>query len=228
MDIKKFVCVFDFETTGIPRRSKTHKNGYYPPEELTAYDTSRAVSLAWVLYDGFNKIYKKSNFIIIPDNFVSSPGALKVHGITDEYAKHNGVEIQNVLNEFYYDLKECNTLVAYNVYFDYNILLSECYRYNNRELSKLVTQMNKNRDVKCAMKMSSDHLKNDPNFKPRSKYMPSLQDSYRYLFNKPEFNTSHDALDDTIRCGDIYYEIRKRIIQKEMDDYEKIRVNGRL
>ena len=79
--------------------------------------------------------------------------------------------------------------------------------------------MNKNHNVKCAMRMTSNYLKSDPNFKPRSKYMPTLQDSYRYIFDKPEFNTSHDALDDTIRCGDIYYEIRKRIIQKEMDDY---------
>jgi DNA polymerase III epsilon subunit-like protein len=206
----RYLCVFDFETTGLPLKSKIHSDGYYPPEELVGYDTSRAVSLAWVIYDNINKTIEKKNHIIYPDGFVSSPGAFNVHGITDDYAKEVGVPISVVLNEFAVDLEKCGGLVGYNVSFDYHILLSECYRCNNRKLSQIIQNLKDSGQIRCALKLAKNVLMYDANFKPRRKFYPKLEETYRYLFNQPDYKSSHDALDDTIKCGEIYYELLNR------------------
>lgn len=207
----QYLCIFDFETTGLPMKSKIHRDGYYPPEELCGYDTSRAVSLAWEIYDNIHNTVETKHYIIYPDGFVSSTGAFNVHGITDEYAKEVGVPISIVLNEFASDLEKCGGLVGYNVSFDYHILLSECYRYKNRKLTQIVQKLKENGQIRCAMKLAKNVLMYDENFKPRSKFFPRLEESYRYLFNQPDFKSSHDALDDTIKCAEIYYELLNRM-----------------
>lgn len=204
---KDIICVFDFETTGLCKKSKSHKGGYFPPEHIKEYDGCRAVSLAWAIYNIKNKTISCSNYIIKPDGFVSSPAALNIHCITNEYAEKHGVPIKDVLDHFYNDLIKCSVLVGHNSNFDYNILLSECYRNNNRKLSSLVLDMKKKFRVKCTMLMASNILKNVENFKPIRKYYPSLEYTYRYLFNVSDFKTKHDALDDTLRCGEIYLQL---------------------
>ena len=201
------ICAFDFETTGLCKKSKSHIGGYFPPDQIKEYDGCRAVSLAWAIYNIKSKTIACSNYIIKPDGFVSSPGALNVHGITNEYAEKHGVPIKDVLEHFYNDLIKCSILVGHNSNFDYNVLMSECYRNNNRRLSTLILDMKKQFRVKCTMRLASRVLQDVEDFKPRRKYYPSLEYTYRYLFNVSDFQTKHNALDDTLRCGEIYLQL---------------------
>ena len=58
----------------------------------------------------------------------------KIHGITNEFAVSNGIEIKNVLTIIHKDIirYKVNTILSYNLQFDKNILLSECYKRYDR------------------------------------------------------------------------------------------------
>lgn len=204
--------VFDLETTGLPKTTKRTKSKYYPPEEIQYYDSSRIVSVAWMVYDKNGSVVNSSHIIVKPDGFTSSPGALKVHGITDEYATQFGTSIHDIFDELYQDLKNCNIVVGYNVKFDYNILLSECYRYHCKDIINILKKIKLNNNVICAQRESVKHIEDLPNH-VRRRFYPRLEEVYRYLFNKPNFITQHDALDDTLRCAEIYFKLRDNYIK---------------
>ena len=117
--------VFDTETTGLPPR-KTNKfysifdrEAYPNYEDLEASNYCRMVSISWVIYNlnDQNPIIKRY-FIIKPDGFIIPEEAIKIHGITTEYAMMNGVSILDVFNQLDKDLKSINVRVAHNFLFD--------------------------------------------------------------------------------------------------------------
>lgn len=191
---------FDLETTGLPKRTKSTRNGYYPAEEINNFDSSRIVSIGWMVFNEEGKLLTTNHKIVKPDNFVSSPAALRVHGITNEYANQVGIPIQQILIDVEEDLIKCDYMIAYNAQFDFNILLSECYRYH---FKGLINRM-KNVKLKCAQK---EVVRSGLNVNAKRKFYPRLEESYRGLFNDMSFNTSHDALDDTLRCAQVYFKV---------------------
>ena len=130
---KDYIFVFDTETTGLPARNRYNTTKYYPPEEVNRYDSSRIVSIAWMIFNKTGEVKYSRYAVIKPDDFVSSEKALQVHGVTHQYAMENGTPMKNILNEIHHTLQICDTLVAYNANFDYHILLSECYRHRCRK-----------------------------------------------------------------------------------------------
>lgn len=193
---------FDIETTGLPEKAKNTKTKYFPPEEILHYDSSRMVSIAWIVYNqNKQKLFSKQRYIL-PDGFISHPRALEVHGITDEYAKENGLPIQTVMDEFYKDLQGCSMLAGYNVNFDYFITLSECYRYHFKDLINLL--ISKKVKIECVQRKCINKI---INIQAKRKFYPRLEEVYRQLFNDQNFNTSHDALDDTLRCAEVYFKL---------------------
>lgn len=199
------ILFFDLETTGLPCTKKGNKyNRYYHPSELNNYDSSRMVSIAWQIYDidTHNKL-SEQNHIVYPDNFISSSRALEVHGITTEIAKEQGKNAKDIFELFKKDLKEnLNIISGFNVQFDYNVFLSECYRYGEVEL---INSFNKI-PVICTQQIASKKLENEKYC--RYKFYPRLEEVYRFIFKDNKFNTSHDALDDTQRCADIYFKLK--------------------
>ena len=67
-----YVFVFDTETTGLPDRNKHSSTKYYPPEELNHYDSSRIVSIAWMIFNKMGEVKYSRYAVIKPDDFVSS------------------------------------------------------------------------------------------------------------------------------------------------------------
>ena len=99
-----YIFFFDIETTGLPKKTNSTNSGFYPYNVLEGYNTSRMVSIAWMIYDKQFNLIKQEYFIVLTDNFVSSKDALKVHGITSEIGKKNGVAIHDIFKQLTIDL----------------------------------------------------------------------------------------------------------------------------
>ena len=199
---------FDIETTGLPKKDKISKDKYFPPENLEAYESSRIVSISWIIYDYIGDLVKKEYFIVLPDGFFSHPKALEVHKISHEEAINNGIPIREIFKKMKNDLINEDTIVGYNVKFDWNIIRSESFRYNDLELLEKLNTVN----VECSQRVAIDNI---PNLVCRYKFYPKMEEVIRHLFPNKRgkiFNTSHNALDDTFQCAKIYFYLKKNII----------------
>lgn len=199
---------FDIETTGLPKKDKTSRDKYFPPENLEAYDPSRIVSISWIIYDDVGNLVKKEYYIVKPDGFISHPKALEVHKITHEEAEKNGIPIIEIFKKMRIDLINENTIIGYNVKFDWNITRSEALRYNDLELLDKLNTVN----VECSQRVAIDNI---PDLVCRYKFYPKMEEVIRHIFtnkNGEIFNTSHNALDDTFQCAKIYFYIKKNIV----------------
>jgi DNA polymerase III epsilon subunit-like protein len=184
--------VLDTETTGIPITKGFNK--YYAPSEIKYYNCSRLIELAYIIYDKDDNIIKEFSSLVKPDNFQITNS--HIHGISQEDALTNGKLLIDVMNEFNTDLDSVDILVAHNMLFDNNILLSESYRMNNLELVNKINSKRKD----CTMLIGQQVM--------RLYKFPKLVELYRFLYNKP-VTQIHRALSDVIICADCYKKIKK-------------------
>ena len=185
------VMFLDIETNGLPLKKQGY-NTYYPPTELDKYEPSRIIAMSWLICDfkGNQKISK--TLYVKPNGFKITNS--NIHGITEEMANKDGVSVTKLFNEFNKDLKDVKVLVAHNLEFDYNILLSELHRSGKRpNLIKKINGLEKS----CTGEQTKNILKIP--FKSSyviSKYkMPRLPELYEYCFKKPMLNHHNPEYD---------------------------------
>lgn len=128
-------CVLDVETTGLPIRTGLPFDAYPPYTDLAKYDTCRVVRVSWVVLDvdvseGVETRVPISahTFVVKPDDFRISRLSERFHGITHERAVATGrpfASIAAILND---SVRACDVLIAHNLSFDKNIMLSELFR----------------------------------------------------------------------------------------------------
>ena len=181
--------IFDTETTGLPI---FNKNGFYRfpnYKHLNKYNTSRVVSISWIVANENLEVVKQVYHIIRPLDFTidNSSKAVEIHGITAEIANEKGVPWHTMYNEFIDDISKCHTVVAHNIQFDVSVMLSELYRYNCEQ--GIVIFIGKSR--LCTMKMGKIAMKQTK--------APKLSALYEHMFNEPMVN-AHDASYDTLCC----------------------------
>jgi DNA polymerase III epsilon subunit-like protein len=179
---------FDVETTGLPNRKGFDL--YYHPKELYNYDTSRVVQIAYVVSDERGDIQKRVSKVISPDNFLIENS--HIHGISQERAQNEGKKIKPILEELGKDLEKCKLIVAHNILFDLNIVLSECYRYGMKNVIELLEKVEKY----CTMsegKRKMDIRKN-----------PKLIELYAYYYPGEKWEQKHEAMDDVEKCFSCY------------------------
>ena len=186
------IIVFDLETIGFP--DQLGYDLYYLPNQSNHYDKARMIELGYQLYSNTGVLLKENSYLIKPNGF--SINNSKIHGITNEMASMEGVELEEALSIFETDLKDVGTLVSHNILFDYNILLSECYRINNLQIITKLESIKK----ECSMKIGKQIM--------RQRKSPKLVELYKYLFDK-EFNQNHRARSDTRGCAECYFEMKK-------------------
>ena len=199
------VLVFDTETTGLPSRKGYDK--YFPYTELNHYDTSRIVSICWNLYNN-GTLLSKNYFIIKPDDSFSIDNESKsceINGITKEIAEQNGIPLIDLFVKLHTDLYNCDKIVAHNLLFDKNILLSELYRYKRQDLVDIF----ESKETYCTMQNSKDLLKIE--MKYGGYKSPKLIELYLYLFGE-KFDNEHDASADTEACAKCYFELQNNIL----------------
>jgi DNA polymerase III epsilon subunit-like protein len=108
----------DTETTGLPKYSATDPVEKWP----------RVVQLAWSLYDSDGNRECRNSFIIYPTDFSIPADSARIHGITTDRAKAEGVSLFKVLPQFNADVEKAETVVAHNLDFDLPIVTTEFLR----------------------------------------------------------------------------------------------------
>ena len=182
---------FDLETTGFPIRKEYDK--YYHPSKLEYYQDSRIIEIGYAIYEDKTLLFTK-NFLIKPDNFEINNS--HIHGITTTIANKDGLLIKDILDIIYNDLNNIECILAYNISFDFNVLLSECYRYKHTDLIKTLLDIK----CECIMKKAKIKLKQTKSLK--------LKDLYEKLFNESA-NQNHRALDDVHLCAKCYFHLNE-------------------
>lgn len=191
--MSSYKFVFDTETSGLPYKARGKQYDY---ENLEHFDTSRLISISWLLLDNENKIVNKSTYFIKPDGFEVSPQSIKIHGLSKEFLLDNGITIHEMLLNLngLFEKFNIELIIAHNVIFDINILKSELYRYDyNITLEKV-----KSIQTFCTM------FKAQPIMKMRK--WPKLSEAYRFFYNE-DITNAHDAEFDTLYCYKVYVKI---------------------
>jgi DNA polymerase III subunit epsilon len=183
----------DTETTGLPK--------YYAASATEKYP--RVVQLAWSLYDQEGNRESQESHIIYPTDFTIPPDSARIHGITTQRAKAEGVSLHKVLPQFNADVERAMTVIAHNVDFDLPIILTEFLR------CRMETNLAEKQKF-CTMKAPGivSYCKIPNSAGTRNKW-PKLSELHLHLF-EAEFSGSHDAGADVEACARCYFELRTR------------------
>jgi len=187
-----YTMFVDVETSGLP--ITIDFDTYHHPSKIKKYESSRIIELAYMIYNKDKTLIKQISYIIKPTEFDIENS--HIHGITKEDAMKFGVDIIDVFEEMREDIKDIDTIISHNLRFDLNLILSECYRYNQKEIIDKL----KNCKHICTMMLGRDVMKIDKR--------PKLTELYQHLFYKT-FEQNHRALSDTVACKDCYYKMLK-------------------
>jgi len=195
----KTYLFFDTETTGLP----IDYNAHYSNVD----NFPRLVQLSWLLYQD-NEEISYSDFVIIPENFIIPEESSKIHGFTTQYCQEKGYDLKKVLNKFYTDFSLCDSLVAHNMNFDKNIIMSELARNNADKFAKKIEESN----TFCTM-MNSIKFCNLPG--KRGLKFPKLIELYVKLFGEV-FEDQHNALNDVRATAKCFFKMKELNLIKEL------------
>ncbi len=193
-----YYFIFDTETTGLPKGND--------------FSNIYMVQIAWRLYQD-KTLIQSSSHIIFPENFTIPYYVSKIHGITDQKAIEEGIEIISVLKDIK-DIfaKYLPTLVAHNVDFDIGMLEIEFDRNLPFDFSHLKTY--------CTMKSTTDIC----NLKRKNSHLnkwPKLEELNEFLFGKKLFQP-HNALYDVEALSNIFFKLLDLNTIKPADSSKRI------
>jgi DNA polymerase-3 subunit epsilon len=187
---KQMYLFFDTETTGLPRN--------YQAPVSDSRNWPRVVQIAWLITDAEGSEQKSAEYIIKPQGFVIPREASRIHGISNEVANRQGVELGPVLEEIIADLAQARVLVAHNMDFDEKIVGAEFFRWGQPN------HLAKKKKV-CTMKSATDFCQLPG---PYGYKWPRLEELYKRLFEE-DFVNGHQALADVRACARCYFELRR-------------------
>ena len=184
---KKYVCVFDTETTGLPP--------YAPVTDSNAWSGTRLVQFAYELYTQEGDLVEQKCFIIKPDGFTIPDASIVFHKITTEYAMTHGITIHEFFTMLSELLNDDITLVAHNMIFDDNVIQSELHRYYQ---TNLILRW-KSFDKECTMMMGKRYY-------GKLLKLSVLYQMCGFILDKSK--DLHQADVDTELCAYIYFHLR--------------------
>jgi len=183
----------DTETTGLPKFTEIDPVEKWP----------RVVQLAWSLYSSDGERESRNSFIIYPTDFSIPMDSARIHGITTERAKAEGVSLYKVLPQFNADVERAETVIAHNLDFDLPIVTTEFLRCS------LKSGLG-GKQYFCTMKTPQIvSLCKLPSKSGRGYKWPTLNELHLQLFQE-EFADSHNAGADVEACARCYFELKKR------------------
>lgn len=199
------LLVFDTETTGLP------KSRYISPDTL--HQWPHIVQFSFAVYDtSLNDIINSKDYIIkLPQDILIPNESTKIHGITNETSRQNGVYINDVLNDFFINLRNVDRLIGHNIEFDINMVKVELLRIINSvnpEISHTYKHdlhfITNFKNISCTLKdtISFCNIQSIDKFgRPYLKY-PKLTELHEKLFDRSPINL-HNSFNDilvTLRC----------------------------
>lgn len=188
------ILFLDTETNGLP------KNRYAPYTMTEAWP--KIVQIAWQVVDfhstdptTFPAPLYMSSFLITPnEGMVWDAGAEAIHGISEDQARREGVQIRSALALLINDAAECDVVVAHNVGFDKPILLAATVRvglnpswWPKHEICTMMATKNV-----CKIPSTSKYAKPEDPYK-----WPKLSEVWQTLYPTSELPTNlHNAAQD--------------------------------
>jgi DNA polymerase III epsilon subunit-like protein len=204
------IFVFDTETTGLP------KTKFINPDKLNEWPY--IVQLSYIIYDtSINEIILIQDHIIKMENNVNiCEESSKIHGITNEISKIKGKLMKDVMEEFFYYIRNCDLIVGHNVSFDINMLKVELLRlrmiqldmsYSDEYIKNVklnLCYLNTIKNIYCTLQESIELCNIQAISKTGKPYLkfPKLIELHKKLFETTP-NNLHNALNDivvTLRC----------------------------
>jgi len=194
--------IFDTETTGLPR------NWNAPITDSENWP--RCIQIAWQLHDAMGNIIEHQDYLIQPDGFNIPFDAEKIHGISTDLARKEGVSLVDVTEKFKTALTKAKFIVGQNLGFDLKIMGAEFHRLGvQNPLLKF--------PVLDTCTETTAQLCQLPGGRGGRFKLPTLTELHEFLFKIP-FSEAHNATADveaTTRC---FLELIRRQIftQKEL------------
>ncbi len=203
------VLVFDTETTGLP------KSKIMNPDTLNLWP--HIVQFSYVIYDTIlNDIVETSDSIVKLKDEISIPeDSTKIHGITNESSRKNGINVEVILTEFFCNLRNVDLLVGHNVSFDINMIKVELLRFiydtksnisenEVKEYKYNLHYLTNYKNICCTLQESIDlcNIKAIDKFGKEYIKFPKLLELHEKLFESIP-NNLHNSFNDilvTLRC----------------------------
>ena len=186
------ILIFDLETTGFP---ECKEKGVYPnPKHIKKYDSARIIQFGIIIarYNKKNKKFrelKRFDILVSPDGFTIENS--EFHGIEHKTAVEQGIPFKTAVEQFAEELSKISLVVGHNVAFDYNVLLSELYRYKLVDYAKelkVIPQF-----CTCTQTANITKIKNSYGYK-----YPKLKELYKWASGKKANEKKlHNAIYDT-------------------------------
>jgi DNA polymerase III epsilon subunit-like protein len=191
--------IFDTETTGFPldRRAPYTNARNWP----------RVVQLAWAVVGEDGREAAAEEHLIRPEGFSIPADAVRVHGITTERARAEGLPLADALGRFLAALDgeaDSVALVAHNLDFDRNGLAAELHRVGHARPD--IEQALFQKPAHCTMQEATAYCR-IPGARGRFKW-PTLEQLHRKLFGKG-IEGAHTALADVRACARCFFRLRE-------------------
>jgi len=185
------ITIIDCETTGLPRKG------------FDARVIELAVESWFVDCDNKETLIECWSSLIRPSDFEIKNS--HIHGITHEHAYRFGHDLEQVLSRFYNTLQTTDVLVAHNLKFDVEMILSEFKhfpRFDTTRIPQPTDQTSSGNTIKlyCTMIEATLVLKT-------SKW-PKLVELHKRLHsNETNPVQTHRAMDDVKLCRECYFKL---------------------
>lgn len=182
----------DTETTGRPK-SRTA-----PLSDLANWP--RLVQVAWMVADAQGHETDAQCMIVKPDGFTIPADAARVHGISTERARREGVPLPAVLDLLQAALQAADTVIAHNFEFDCKVTAAEFLRLERPDPFA-------GRRSFCTMERGAA-VTRIPGAYGKFKW-PTLTELHTHFFGAAP-DVVHDALADVRSCARCYLAMRGR------------------
>lgn len=185
----QYLLFLDTEASDMPRKWEA------PNSEPQAWP--HIVQLSWVVYTQAGKELKRENMYISDHSFSSTPSAVNIHGITDDFRNQHGVDRKSVMARLIEDLIFFRPLlVCHFIELDIRLLEVELFRagiaHDLRTYRPFCT-------MEASRALSRDHRKR----------ALRLEELYGALFYK-KLENHHDALTDALATATCFFELYKK------------------
>ena len=184
------VLIFDTETTGLPKNSKT--NAIQQKDNWP-----HVVSISWlVLNSTTNEIVTQKSYVVKPNGWSIPAESSAIHGITEEFANKTGVPLSVALQDFMDT--PCDIIVAHNLEFDENVFVNAM----TWDLG-IQSFYGFTKPKYCTMVLSADMCRLPSNY-GRGYKSPRLSELYEHVFRvKPILAQLHGSMYDAKILSDI-------------------------
>jgi DNA polymerase III epsilon subunit-like protein len=158
------------------------------------------------------------DFIVrLPQDITISVECSKIHGITNEISRRDGVDIECVIDEFIQDYNALDLLVAHNLNFDLTVLEADMLRVIKRNqinvdkiqvYKNFIASLNTSKKLYCTMQESIELCDIKAYYKDGREYVkfPKLSELHDKLFQSVP-NNLHNSMNDVIVCLRCFYKM---------------------